>query len=61
MGKNSCDINLKKYKNFKVQIYNSNYISKEDNNNSKLDISECENILKEKYNIPIDENLTILK
>ena len=61
MGNNSCDINLKKYKDFKVQIYNSNYISKEDNNNSKLDISECENILKEKYNIPINENLTIFK
>ena len=54
IGNNSCDINLKKYKDFKVQIYNSNYIYKEDNNNSKLDISECENILKEKYNISIN-------
>jgi hypothetical protein len=60
MGNNSCDINLKKYKDFNVQIYNSNYIPQE-NNHSKLNISECENILKEKYNISINENLTIFK
>ena len=45
IGNNSYNNNLKKYKNFKDQIYNSNYIPKEGNINSKLDISECENTL----------------
>ena len=62
IGNNSCDINKKNYNNFKVQIYNSNYINKEqDNNTSILDISECENLLKEKYNISKNENLTLFK
>ena len=62
LGKNTCHNNNNNYKFFIAEIYDSNYIfNKNDNTKSKLNTSECEKILKNNYNIPENECLTIFK
>ena len=62
IGNNLINIDGKNYNKFKIEIYDSNYLNNNyENNNSILNITECENLLKEKYNISKDEYLTIFK
>ena len=60
-GKNTCFNNNKNFTYFIAEIYDSNYILNDSSNKSTLDLTECENILKNIYNIPENQSLTIFK
>ena len=61
-GKNNCNISNNNYKYFIAEIYDSNFVFPEnDNSKSSLNTKQCETILKQNYNLPESEILTIFK
>ena len=57
----SVGLELEKIKKLGTQIFSSLTTEKKENKTSAIDLSECQKILKEKYGLPSEEDIMVIK